>query len=255
MRYVLPQEACVAFLRKVCTDLGWGDRAGEIDTTVGKAYDATQEPDAPREHIPWPTPRPEERAAVIDWRAPMFDGDAETGLAAGDVLPSLFHPGELICVSYDLRRRSTRPLEQTILDAHAAEFIVANPMRAVRGRTQAGRMSPRSKDNACSPRGRRWLVVEFDTGDTRDAQARLLTAIHSKHAPLAMAVWSGGKSLHGWFNVAALTPWERMALFAYAVRLGADASLWDTSKLVRMPGGRRASGATQPVVYWEPEHT
>jgi len=37
------------------------------------------------------------------------------------------------------------------------------------------------------------------------------------------------------------------------VRLGADESLFDMSKLVRMPGGTRDNGQRQTVLYFNPQ--
>ena len=85
--------------------------------------------------------------------------------------------------------------------------------------------------------GPRWyLVVEFDTGSLDSQAARLwhLATIW----PLAIAVFSGGKSLHGWFPCRgeSESPTESLAkFFNYAVTLGADTATWTRSQFVRMP--------------------
>jgi hypothetical protein len=127
---------------------------------------------------------------------------------------------------------------------------VANPMTA----EVADNGSKRNKTIASHPDARKYAVIEFDTRETRQEQAAVLSSLHSIRTPLVMAVWSGGKSIHGWFNVAALSPYEKLYFFRFAAYLGADESLFDMSKLVRMPGGRRNTGQHQGIIYWEPEH-
>src|SRR5205807_578538 len=67
-----------------------------------------------------------------------------------------------------------------------------------KGRTRSGKISEHTLENT-GPR--RFLVIEFDKG-TLDQQAALLFHL-SKFAPsLALVVFSGSRSLHGWFYCA-----------------------------------------------------
>ena len=86
------------------------------------------------------------------------------------------------------------------------------------------------------------MVVDFDSGSL-DEQAALLLYLDTK-VPLALVVFSGSKSLHGWFP--ANPGWEEF--FRTASRLGADSTLATPCQFARMPGGRRSdNGATQSV--------
>ena len=114
--------------------------------------------------------------------------------------------------------------------------------------TKGGKQSP----HALSITGqRRFLVIEFDNGDVDD-HAALLWHLALK-APLAMVVYSGSKSLHGWFFCAE-QPEERLRqIMRYCVSLGADRATWTRSQFVRMPDGTREGGKRQVVCYFNPE--
>src|SRR5205085_10765501 len=87
---------------------------------------------------------------------------------------------------------------------------------------------------------RRFLVVEFDNGSLNQ-QAAILWHLAS-FAPLALVVFSGSKSCHGWFFCAD-EPEDKLArFFDYAHSLGADSATWRRSQFVRMPDGRRSDG-------------
>jgi hypothetical protein len=88
--------------------------------------------------------------------------------------------------------------------------------------------------------------------DVRDLCAALLLHLAEK-APLALAVHSGGKSLHGWFYCAAVPEETVWRTFQYAVSLGADRANWTPSQFARMPDGLRENGRRQTVYFLNPE--
>jgi len=143
---------------------------------------------------------------------------------------------------------------------HSIQFVVPNPMRAATGKTQDGKTSGRTKDNACLPSQRLFSVVEFDTCENHDIQAgrlRWLSLLHPE-IPLVMVVDSAGKSLQGWFYTAQHR--DKLAEFeSLAIMLGADKQpLTTLSQFVRAPWGVRrnpsdnASGRYQRVRYFNP---
>lgn len=167
---------------------------------------------------------------VADWR---------------EALDCLFNPGDLACIGIGAHRAEIQPLP-TARDLAEYELICANPMKAAFGIKANGEQSVRCQNNVAT---RRHLVVEFDTEPDLKNQARLHSCLSSV-VPAVAIVWSGGKSLHGWYNVENMSLVEQSAFFSKACFLGADPSLWDICKWVRLPGGKRAeSGKRQPVLY------
>ena len=121
-------------------------------------------------------------------------------------------------------------------------------MTAATGRNQNGEVSKRSLENTGE---RRFLVVEFDTG-TMDEHAALLLNL-AERAPLTLAVFSGSRSLHGWFYCAGVAEEKVLRFFRYAVSLGADRATWTRCQLVRMPDGLRDRNNRQVVYFFNPE--
>lgn len=236
-------------LEEAARAAGWLDRLPEIARDISKLANSTA---APTEKLWMPTRN--ESARTFAMAVPSLFSTEPKPVSAAEILQRLFHPGELVCMAQDQAHATTQRLEDVLPVARHMAFVVANPMRAACGLTQEGKQSSRCLQNACRPQDRRYVVIEFDTGDSLDAQASLLTALHTNTAPLALVVFSGGKSLHGWYNVAGLRPSDKLRVFRRGVRLGADSSLWDPCKLVRMPGGTRDFTVPQTVLHWEPDH-
>jgi len=147
---------------------------------------------------------------------------------------------------------------------HRYSLIVPSPMFAQKGLTKRGYSSFHSLANT-GPR--RFIVVEFDKGHL-DQQAAVIWHL-ARYAPLALVVFSGSKSLHGWFFCAGQPEDKLMRFFDYAHSLGADSATWRRSQFVRMPDGKRSDGKTsnalelagiadvppgrQVVLYFNPE--
>ena len=179
-----------------------------------------------------------------------------------ELLAELF-PGKdtLICLSDDFRGGKVNRRELVTADYQGPhellpesdvqatvlrpwQFIVPNPMKDHFGKTQEGKKSPRCIDNV---RARWYAVVEFDEG-SMDQQARCLKLL-SEAMPLTMVVFSGSKSLHGWF-LAKGEKEERIARFyKLAIALGADPATRSLAQMVRLPWGVRDNGHTQSVYY------
>jgi hypothetical protein len=182
----------------------------------------------------------------------------------------------LVCFGAD-DRFWTRPFNavQSVLHVHAQ--IVPSPMRAIRALTQSGTLSEHSKAGTGE---RAFLVLEFDFSKTTpkgkptifapllercetegltalDVQAALLTHLATERR-LFMTVFSGGKSLQGWFpcrgeDEERLHTWFNTS----AMRLGACSSTWCVSQFVRMPDGTRApnregKSVRQTIEFYNP---
>ena len=140
-------------------------------------------------------------------------------------------------------------------------------MTATQDVTAEGKLSAHALSNT-GPR--RFLIVEFDFDashspeeaclleglasegrDVKDLCAALLLHLAEK-APLALAVHSGGKSLHGWFYCADVPEQTVWCTFQYAVLLGADPANWTRSQFARMPDGLRDNGKRQTAYFLNP---
>jgi hypothetical protein len=184
-----------------------------------------------------------------------------------EIIESLFPGNPLLCCGWAHHHFDTRPRNRWYkLDD--LQFIVPNPMAAPRGLTLGRKVSAHALSNTGR---RRFLIVEFDFDpsnsaegarllarlgtegrDVRDLCAALLLHLAAK-APLALAVYSGGKSLHGWFYCAGIAEEKVLRFFHYAVVLGGDRANWNASQFARMPDGLRGNGKRQAVYFLNPE--
>ena len=182
-------------------------------------------------------------ASLADLKAasPQFPHTGEEALAA------LFPGDPLICMGQTVDRFKTGPLSKW-KGLSNGQFVVPNPMTTPLGKTMDGRPSARTNSNT-GPRT--YQVVEFDTG-TFDTHAAILLHL-STEVPLVMAVYSGSKSLHGWFRVKGMTAAAQREFFESAVRLGADHRMWTPSQFSRLPLGRNSrTNKAQEVFYFNP---
>jgi len=180
--------------------------------------------------------------AASRWR---FDGN---GSNAEEIVDQIFPGDPLLCVGQNNHHFGTRRRAALRGQLEKMQFIVPSPMIARRGRTLEGKESEHCLENTGR---RRFLVVEQDLG-TADEQAAILLHL-AERAPLALAVHSGSKSIHGWFFAADESEKRLRRFMRYAVSLGADRSTWTRSQFVRMPDGTRDNGERQTVYFLNPE--
>ena len=198
----------------------------------------------------------EASAMRLDSNAPRTD----------EIIDTLFPGNPLLCCGWNSHRFDTRPRNRWYkLDD--LQFIVPNPMTASVGLTKTRKLSAHALSNT-GPR--RFLIIEFDFNasncagearllgrlttedrDVRDLCAALLLHLAEK-APLALAVHSGGKSLHGWFYCADVPEEKVLRFFRYAVSLGADQANWNPSQFARIPDGLRENRKRQAVYFFNP---
>jgi hypothetical protein len=183
-----------------------------------------------------------------------------------EIIDILFPGDPLLCCGWTRYRFETRA-RRNWYKLHHLQFIVPNPMTAPRGLTRGRKSSAHALSNTGA---RRFLIVEFDFRasnsaeqarllgrlategrDVRDLSAALLLHLAEK-APLALVVYSGGKSLHGWFYCAGVDEETLRRFFRYAVSLAADRAHWNPSQFARMPDGLRDSGTRQSVYFFNP---
>jgi len=220
---------------------------GEIERAVERSKATAWRPGQPYQPatVPtWPPVDVERRRAIIHEGAGLVDLWEVSPVRFEDnsahtekIIDALFPSDPLLCAGRSNSEFATKPRNEWRGKLAAQQLIVPSPMTARIGMTQDGRESA----HALSITGaRRFLVVEQDIG-TIDEQSAMLLHL-AERAPLAIAVHSGSKSIHGWFFCAG-QPEERLRAFMrYAASLGADPALWTRSQFVRMPDGTRGNG-------------
>ena len=232
---------------------------GEIERAVRRSHDNAGTPGTkiivPK--VPkWPSVNQEHRKVVIRdngllvdlWESSPHRFDDSEKPQTEWLIDQLFPDNPLLCVGQSSRSFCTRTREELRGKLSTLALIVPSPMSARTGLTQDGKQSEHSLENT-GPR--RFLIVEQDTG-TVDEQAAILLHL-AKQAPLALAVHSGSKSLHGWFYCAGKSEEITRRFMRKAVSIGADPATWTRSQFVRMPDGTRDKGKRQPVYFFNPE--
>ena len=131
---------------------------------------------------------------------------------------------------------------------HEFPFIVPSAMTAVEGMTAESNSHPYARTLSYAGPWQH-LVIEHDFG-TRDAQAAILLHL-SQYARIRMVVYSGGKSLHGWFGVHGWSEGDIFNFHCCAARLGADTHTFTRVHLVCTPNAMRDATRKQEVQYLE----
>lgn len=193
--------------------------------------------------------RPQERlSSASNW--------AGLPLTQADFVPALvgilFPEDPLICAGPSLESMHCQYLSEWGTALSETQFIVPSPMTARTGTNREWRPSNRCLANT-GPR--RFLVIEFDSLSIED-QAAIHIHLAARYT-LALVVHSGGKSLHGWYYVAARPEDELLGFMQYAVSLGADSHTWTRCQAVRTPGGLRRGGrhlCVQHPVFFNPNY-
>jgi len=204
---------------------------------------------------PWPAVNHEQREAVIATGFGLVDlweispvRFEDTVSRTEEIIDQLFPSEPLLCVGAATHDCQTAPRNEWHGRLASLPLILPSPMTALTGRNQNGEVSNRCLENTGE---RRFLIVEFDRGTT-DEHAALLLHL-AERAPLTLAVFSGSKSLHGWFYCAGVAEEKVSRFFHYAVSIGADRATWTRCQLVRMPDGTRDNGKKQTVYFFNPE--
>lgn len=246
LRHLFSQDSCYTYLRKVVDAYVLHrpipDR--EIMDAVNRVYESQSDFPTLRASIDWPDRKENIIKVALEEHAPICN--LEEKITAKEALPQLFWADELVC--YGPSKFSAAVTDPVNLShfAEKMQFIVANPARALTGKTKDGKDSARCQANVAF---RRYLVTEFDHMPDKADQARLLTLL-AKLRHLVMVVDSGSKSLHGWFEAEGAREGDCILFYGMAIMLGADPTRWDIGGWVRMPGGVRDNGKRQNIVYW-----
>jgi hypothetical protein len=231
-------------------------KASEVKRAIEKAYGTELAPLAPK--APKQTWQPVKTMTskakpflqrVTEehlWHASPWTCD--DGLTQEIILRELFpDPDGLICVGKSAFEFKTAKLAD-IKGLEHCQFIVPCYMTKIKGLTQDGKESEHCLDN-CGER--RFCVCDFD--EPKSADHPTIIWYLAKFYHLTMALSSGGKSLHAWFEVAKD---EEESFWKLAISLGADAALMrNRSSFVRIPLGKRDNGNLQRIIHFNPDRS
>jgi hypothetical protein len=180
-----------------------------------------------------------------------------------DVLPEVFLPKALVCYGPKKNVHFVSELGEGLYQiARRMQYVVPNPAKAPFVNFADGKTSRKCVENFPE---RRFLVIEFDRSKIDpggnlsparllDLQAALHAHLATQYAPITMLVFSGHKSLHGWYPTVGVEEEKVLALLRYACRLGADHCLSAASFFTRMPCGTHENGNRQTVHFFNPRN-
>ncbi|MEO5716247.1 MAG: AAA family ATPase [Luteolibacter sp.] len=253
----MPAEAAIQKIQSVEPRLHRKFKADEVVSSVAKVYSYSRESAAPQVTSPkWPEFNTLAQADAIE-NSP-FTG--LTGLRASSpinpawsspdmAIDALFPGNPLLCMSEAPWSFGTVYREDVRGILTYVSHIVPSSMTSVEGHTLAGEISQHTLENTGH---RKYQVTEFDGGQSLDEQASIIGHL-SKFAPLACVCFSGGKSLHAWFNVEGHPEATVIRFFKYAVSLGADRATWSRAQFCRLPGGyNHDKDKVQDIHYLSP---
>ena len=231
---------------------------GEIERAVERSKATAWQPGQAQQRATqasvWPKVNAEQREAVIASGAGLVDlweispvKFEDNKSHTEEIIDRLFSGDPLLCAGRSHCDFETRSRPEWCGELAALQVIVPNAMTARIGRTQDGKESAHTLETT-GPR--RFLVIEQDRG-TIDEQAAVLLHL-AERAPLAAAINSGSKSIHGWFYCVGESEEKLRRFMQYAVSLGADPAMWTRSQFARMPDGTRDNGERQTMFFFNP---
>ena len=220
-------------------------RPGEIKGIVAWARDRQENPDTDFQARPIPKADLDYIRTVIraDPHALGTLADGEVPPTAADALLLLFQPDDWLHVGAEVWTQP-QTVEQwaKFPDLDSKTFVLPNPC--------VPHAPARTADYILC---RRYVVHEMDGIEewtpTHEEQASILLRL-ARRMPLRMVVDSGGKSLHGWFDVSSYPNDEVNAFIDLSLLLGGDKSALRPTQLVRLPQGTRKGGAKQRIIYY-----
>lgn len=134
--------------------------------------------------------------------------------------------------------RTIYPLDQ-LPEELGMRYICPNPIRVSEGSQDF----PRTDDNVAAVCN---IIIEFDDGDLREQISRHFYL--AGYRCLKALVFSGNKSLHGWYaplgDENADIEFQRLG-----ASLGADKAMFKRSQSTRMPNAIREDGQRQSLLY------
>jgi hypothetical protein len=191
---------------------------------------------------------------VAESPSPVITGTKE-------IIQSLYDPDAIINMQVDGRSGGTL-FKCSNLPENIDAFKYLSPAQfkhlgGCPNPNQGGKTGYRIDANVKS---RDYMILEFDPakgdleGQAKCERFNSYVNMMARYAPLKLAVYSGGKSVHFWFDTKGVDKRILEAFFTHAVQHGADKALATRSQVCRMPNvsaGGEGRGS-QEVIYFDP---
>ena len=220
----------------------------EVQNALSGAYAKQHEdPSSPKPPKLQPSPQliQTHRGREGDLDALRISSDL-TVRTAGQALAKLYHPNDWICLSKSVSRPEFDFVENWVKkpDLLEYQFIVPSVYRqGCLSKAQEGIQKTS------------YLVHEIDD-KVLDAEAQIGLALKlTDILPLQMVVWSGGKSLHAWFDFKSQDPTAKAAFHDLSSQLGGDKAMQRPTQPARLPLGTRAGKGTQDLIFFRKPET
>ena len=190
---------------------------------------------------------------------------------AAEIIQRLFQPDDIINIQRGALEVGTLVVNKDLPEflreqgCPLEEFKFLNPatFKKVGGvpntKHPKQKVSTRCNDNV---QARNWMVLEYDPDKNKDESTKLAEMERfntfafdmAQFAPLVMALDTGGKSTHFWFDASGVKPAIRRGFFNLACLHGADPRLAVKSQIARMPNVPSAGDGRGPqkVIYYDP---
>lgn len=187
----------------------------------------------------------------------------EVKIKPAAIIEALFEPDEIVNIQNTRFEVGTlvkvKDIREKFPPAELSTYKFLNPSTF---KKVEGVPNPLDKDKKIATRcnanvkARPYMVLEMDSKDDALIERFTTFALElAKFVPLALAVHTGGKSVHFWYDARDAKPADVSAVFALACLHGADKAMAVKSQIARMPNvsaSEEGRGA-QRVLYYDPD--
>ena len=186
---------------------------------------------------------------------------------AADIIRNLFDEDHIINIQHTALEYGTLVKVSEIesfIEKHSCRLEDYKFLNPANFKNVGGVPNPLDKDNRVSTRcnenvkARRWMVLEIDSKeDAAVERFNTFAVAMAEFAPLVLAVDTGNKSIHFWYDATNLKPAIRRGFFNLACLHGADRRMAVKSQIARMPNTSSAGEGRGPqkVLYFDPDRT
>jgi len=186
----------------------------------------------------------------------------KVNMKPGVVIKALFDPDDIINIQHTgmevgtLVKVSDLKVQYPSHELATYKFLNPSTFKKVEGvpnPLDGDKVATRCNANV---KDRPYMVLEMDSKDEAQVERFNTFALElAKFAPLVLAVDTGNKSVHFWFDARKALPKSVTAIFTLACLHGADKRMGVRSQIARMPNVSAASEGrgAQRVLYFDPD--